>query len=277
MTNITPDLEQHAVPIDDVKVHPGNYRRGNVEAIQESLTRFGQVRPVVVQLRTGFVVAGNHTLRAARALEWEKIAAVAVDLSDEDADAYLLADNRLSDIAENDDKALGELLERMMLAGQLGGTGWSPDAVDDHMAALDALPTGEPEETQATQHDSEAIANQFSGRANQEGPLRQFVLLYPPAQGEEVAEMVTRLSRAWGVDGAREVIAEALRRAVQDPPIEGLTDEEKAKADAPVEQDPITGDLPGDVKPRPVGDPQDPDGGFDDGPGGQQTQSAEVS
>src|SRR6185436_2236685 len=91
--HIADGLLDSAVPIDVPLLHPTNPRRGDVSVIAESLTRFGQVRPIVVQKSSAYVIAGNHTLRAAKELEWTHIAAVAVDLDDEEAQAYLIADN----------------------------------------------------------------------------------------------------------------------------------------------------------------------------------------
>jgi ParB-like chromosome segregation protein Spo0J len=82
---IDPALEHLAVPIGDLVPHPENQRLSDVEAIAASLERFGQVRPIVVQASSGYVVAGNHLLATARELGAERVAAVRVDLDDEDA------------------------------------------------------------------------------------------------------------------------------------------------------------------------------------------------
>jgi hypothetical protein len=42
--SIAPELEAFAVPIGTLTAHPRNPRRGNLEAISESLRRFGQLR-----------------------------------------------------------------------------------------------------------------------------------------------------------------------------------------------------------------------------------------
>src|SRR5437899_784082 len=73
--NIAPQLQGLAVPIDSIELHPRNPRKGDVPAVTESLRRFGQRKPIVVQAGTRYVVAGNHLLMAARALRWTDIAA----------------------------------------------------------------------------------------------------------------------------------------------------------------------------------------------------------
>lgn len=122
-------LEHLAVPIDDLTEHPRNPKKGNVEAIVESLQAFGQVRPILVQASTSYVVAGNHTRKAAKALGWDRIAAVQVDMTDEEALRYLLADNRLADLGEYDESMVLEILEPLAEAGKLTGTGFTLDQV----------------------------------------------------------------------------------------------------------------------------------------------------
>ncbi len=128
--HIAPQLLSLAVPIDSVELHPRNPRQGDVGAISESLKRFGQTKPIVVQHSTGFVVAGNHLLRAARALGWTKIAANGMDLNDDEAIAYLLADNRTSDLGSYDDDLLAAILAEVAAADNLAATGYDGDDVD---------------------------------------------------------------------------------------------------------------------------------------------------
>lgn len=263
INNIAEDLRPLARPVESLTLHPQNYRQGDVETIRASLTRFGQVRPIVVQKSTGRIVAGNHTMKAATELGWTEIAAALVEMPDDEAEAYLVADNRASDKATNDDAALSAILERLMLAGRLEGTGYSPDDVDDMLAAMAALPEVEPGPTQAAPGVSDdALAERFKNRS--QVALRQFVLMYPQdGTSDSVEEMANRLKRAWGVSTMADVVREALTRAVTDPPVEGLTDEEKARADAPTEveeSEPTSNDLAPDSEPtaEPAGDPWDP-------------------
>lgn len=46
---INADLLGLAQPVDSVSLLPGNPRRGNVEAVAASLTRFGQRKPIVAR------------------------------------------------------------------------------------------------------------------------------------------------------------------------------------------------------------------------------------
>lgn len=233
MSNIATDLQPFAVPLSELETHPENAKLGNVEAIKESLERFGQVRPIVVQRSTSYVVAGNHTMKAVRELGWDTIAAVRIDMDDDEALAYLTADNRTGELGGYNDEQLAKNLEKLMLTGKLLGTGYTPDDVDDLLASMDAMPEVDPGEFEGTNAVSdEQLAERFKNRS--QVALRQFVLMYEQDTATEVEGMFRTLERAWGMSGARDVVLEALRRAVAQPPVEGLSPEERARADAPV-------------------------------------------
>ena len=104
-------LDGLRVDIATLKRHPANARQGNVALIKESLQAHGQYRPIVVNRRTNEVLAGNHTLDAARELGWRQVAATFVDVDDDTATRIMLIDNRANDVATYDDRALAELLQ----------------------------------------------------------------------------------------------------------------------------------------------------------------------
>lgn len=138
--SIAPQLAAHSVPIDDLTPWPANPRRGDLDAMAESLTTNGQFRLAVVQDSTGYIVAGNHMWHAAKQLGWTHIAAVRLDLDDNDAKRILAADNRVGDRGAYDEAALVELLSE--LAGTdtgLAGTGYDTDDLDD-LAEMLAAP-----------------------------------------------------------------------------------------------------------------------------------------
>lgn len=128
--NIAQGISHLSIPLFDVAPHPKNARRGDVERIAESLSKFGQQKPIVAQKSTKFVIAGNHTWHAAKSLGWEMIACHFTDLSDKEAQGYLIADNRTSDLAEYDPKALARLLVDMRTGDGLEGTGFMSSDVD---------------------------------------------------------------------------------------------------------------------------------------------------
>ena len=83
-SKILPELRALAVPVGELVPDAANARVHdvrNLEAIKDSLRRFGQRAPIVVQREGMIVRAGNGRLAAAKALGWGEIAAVVVDVS----------------------------------------------------------------------------------------------------------------------------------------------------------------------------------------------------
>ena len=136
-------LEIEVAPVADLVLHPDNPRQGDVGAIAESLKAHGQYKPIIVQASTGFVIAGNHTLMAAKALGWESLNAVKLDVTDDEARRIMLVDNRSSDLATYDDQALADVLQSLAQSGGLEGTGFDGDDLDDLLRLL-AGPTTPP-------------------------------------------------------------------------------------------------------------------------------------
>jgi len=127
------DLQITMYPVAELRTYHRNPRIGNTDAIAQSLRVNGQYRPIVVNRgthtgRPNEVLAGNHTLKAARDLGWETIAAVTVDVDEDQAARIVLADNRTSDLATNDDRLLLELLADLP---DLDGTGYDPGDIDE--------------------------------------------------------------------------------------------------------------------------------------------------
>lgn len=121
-------------PVSDLSGYYQNPRRGDVELIKESLSTLGQYKAIVVNVgtktgRQNEVLAGNHTLMAARELGWSMIDAQYVDVDDTTARKIVLVDNRSNDVSRYDNDILGDLLAEM--DHDLSGTGWSQEAVDD--------------------------------------------------------------------------------------------------------------------------------------------------
>lgn len=108
------------VPIDELTPDPKNARKHddrNLGSIRESLERYGQHHPLVVQKEGRIVRVGNGRLAAAKALGWTHIAALIVDEDDVQATARAIADNRSGDLAEWDFKALDETLADLEKSG----------------------------------------------------------------------------------------------------------------------------------------------------------------
>jgi ParB-like chromosome segregation protein Spo0J len=135
--NIRPEIAEQAVPIDSVTPHPRNVRKGDLEKLAESLQTHGQYRAIIVQESTGHIIAGNHTWKACRDLNWTHIAATFLNVSDDQALRMLLIDNRTSDLAEYDDQDLAQLLKELQQTGsELDGTGYENDDLTELLEKL---------------------------------------------------------------------------------------------------------------------------------------------
>jgi hypothetical protein len=166
---IREELAQHAIAIGSVKNHPRNVRQGDIGAISQSLKDNGQYRPIVVQRSTGHVLAGNHTLKAAKALGWKEIAATFIECDDDRALRILLADNRTNDLATYDDNALADLLKELA-SSELGfiGSAYDGDDLDtllgrtNNDASLNQFPAYD--ENIATEHECPKCGFEWSGK-----------------------------------------------------------------------------------------------------------------
>lgn len=131
------------VLVADLTTVVGNPRRGQVEVIAESLKVSGQYRPIVVNAgsltgRPYEVLAGNHTMLAARSLGWDELDVWLVDVDDVGAKRIVAADNRTADLGAYDNELLFELLSSLP---DLDGTGYS----DTDLKAIEELLAGPPD------------------------------------------------------------------------------------------------------------------------------------
>lgn len=129
-------IDYKKLPVTDLSTFENNPRRGDVAKIAESLEVRGQYRPIVVNRgtytgRAMEVLAGNHTLAAARELGWETIDVGIVDVDEQTARSIVVADNRLADLGDYDEKALAELLDGLDSIG----TGYTDAEIDALVAA----------------------------------------------------------------------------------------------------------------------------------------------
>lgn len=133
-----------SVRIAELMLDPANARlhdERNLAAIEASLLRFGQRKPVVIQRRKGgdlMVRAGNGLVQVASKLGWLEVAAVIVDEDDQQATAYAIADNRTAELSEWDWQQLLELFRGDPELAALD-TGFSSDDLAKLLAKDDAL------------------------------------------------------------------------------------------------------------------------------------------
>lgn len=176
-TSETPTHDLQLVNFNTSELAPyhKNPRRGNTQAIAESLEINGQYRPIVVNLGTHTgrpleVLAGNHTLAAAKRLGWETIACSTIDVDDIQAARIVAADNRLADLGGYDDTTLINLLQDINDEDNLTGTGYTTDDLDELLKPQDT-----PEPPPATYYERFEVVVECQDEAQQETLYRDLV------------------------------------------------------------------------------------------------------
>lgn len=133
---LAPALRVKRHPIDGLTFLPGNPKQHDIEAIKYALTTFGQRYPIIV--RDSEVVAGNGRLEAMIDLGWTEVAVTdADDLTDAEAAAYALADNRTQELGGYDEELLAQAL-REIDSDLVEVTGYDDAAI---AALLDSIDT----------------------------------------------------------------------------------------------------------------------------------------
>lgn len=126
--------------VGDLVPFAGNPREHDVEQVrllQKSLGRYGLAALPVVQKGSLRILAGHGRVEALKASGHSDavIPVVAVDLSDEDATAYTVADNRLTDLSHWNVPQLQDLLGELEETGfDLECAGYTEDAWEDLQA-----------------------------------------------------------------------------------------------------------------------------------------------
>lgn len=127
--------------VSDLKIHPDNPRIGDLELIKQSITDYGFFGTVVANKKTGFVVVGNHRVKAARELEIEKVPVAWIDVDPDIEQRILLIDNRSSDLGGYNSQKLESLLNSI---GPLVGTGYTDADLAELIAETEQLDEDDP-------------------------------------------------------------------------------------------------------------------------------------
>jgi len=131
------------VPVARLKPHKGNARkhpRAQIAKIAESIKTFGWLTPILID-HDHTIIAGHGRVMAAKLLGLMSVPAIRVEhLSQGQVRAYMLADNRLAELAEWDkdtlEKELAEL-KSLDLDFDLEITGFDLDQLDVSFDAND--------------------------------------------------------------------------------------------------------------------------------------------
>lgn len=127
-------IEYATVSIEDLLPDVNNPRRHpqeNMDLIQRSLEKFGQVEPLVVQKKTKMVIGGNGRIQAMKKLQWKTCNVAIVDVTDVEARELSVILNRSGELSHFDEGALAASLQELQDGGaDIYSVGWEPSDVD---------------------------------------------------------------------------------------------------------------------------------------------------
>lgn len=211
-SKIAPELEMFRRPIGDAKLHPDNVRKHSIEKIAQSLEAHGQRALIIVHVETGYIVKGNGTQTAAQLLGWTETAQVWQSMSDEEAMAFLYADNRASDLATYDRKKLRDGLAAMV--GQPGffDTLWSIEEFEDLDEELAGSTILEPTESKAEFATADGGEIKHERAALPGEKMREVPMVLTIADYDLFKERLAILQKAFGTGGSIVTILEAVKR-----------------------------------------------------------------
>lgn len=144
------ELKIEYVSLEQVKRWPRNPKNHDLDALEKSIDRFGFVQPIVIDGESNRLVAGHGRLEALLRLkergeslpgrikidkksgEWMVPVLSGIHFKSEaEAEAYLIADNRIVELGGWDVKILTEMLHEMSADGaSLDGIGYDRKDVD---------------------------------------------------------------------------------------------------------------------------------------------------
>src|SRR5579884_3189099 len=150
MTKPSPTrLAVEYLPIDSLAPDPANarlHKPPQVAAIARSISTFGFNVPVLVD-DSGKLIAGHGRLAGAARAGLREVPVIRLShLTEQQRRAYMIADNRLTDLSRWDEKLLGETLRDLSVADldfELDAIGFSVAEIDLRIDGLDGVPDAE--------------------------------------------------------------------------------------------------------------------------------------
>ncbi len=128
--------------VHQLKADPNNPRKHSdrqLKALTKSIKAFGFNIPIAVNA-SNQVIAGHARLEAAKRMGLSEVPVIRLDhLSDEQARAFLIADNRLSEMSEWNDELLAIQLKELSVLNldfDLEATGFTMGEIDLHIEGL---------------------------------------------------------------------------------------------------------------------------------------------
>ena len=151
------------IPVDQIREHLRNPRIHPESAIKKlinSIAEFGWTAPVLLS-KDMILLAGHARVKAAKEAGIAEIPAIKLDITGAKAEAYLIADNRLSENTAWDDDKLESLVNFLQEVGaDLNSTALNTteiDAILGRQMEFFELPETEPEYDESISDDVKTI------------------------------------------------------------------------------------------------------------------------
>jgi len=133
-------------PVADLKPshrNPRKHDRAQIGAIANSITAFGFNAPILID-RHGRIIAGHGRFEAAKLLGMTHVPVICLDeLSEPQIQAYMIADNRLTDLSVWDEEILAvhlKDLSDLALEFDIQATGFELPEIDLRIESLNPVP-----------------------------------------------------------------------------------------------------------------------------------------
>ncbi|MBU3626599.1 ParB N-terminal domain-containing protein [Polynucleobacter sp. JS-Safj-400b-B2] len=122
--------------------NPRNHSKRQVQQLAKSIETFGFNVPLLVD-QSEMLIAGHGRLQACQLLGWREVPVIRLEhLTTEQAQAYLIADNRLTEISSWNDELLAQelkLLSDLDLSFSLDVIGFDMGEIDVRIQSLDVV------------------------------------------------------------------------------------------------------------------------------------------
>lgn len=189
-------------PLSRLKPYANNARTHSADQVQQiaaSIATYGFNNPILVDTEDG-IIAGHGRLSAAQSLQLEHVPVIVLDhLTDAQRRAYILADNRLAELAQWDDDLLVGELEALGDDGiDISSLGWSPEELDQLQEDLEEMLEIDDPEDLGDEDGEEKTAFHFEFELN---------------DYEELSGRLQQLRKRWKLESDAEVFANLVRGA----------------------------------------------------------------
>lgn len=146
MSKTPRQLEVKYLPIKSLRAWKDNPRLndgGPVAAIVKSIQEFGYTNPILVRKADKRIIAGHTRVKALQEIGETHVPVILLDMTEQQADTYAVADNKLSENTPWDLPKLSEVMAALQEQGvDLELTGFTAAEVGDLLTGGAGIPDG---------------------------------------------------------------------------------------------------------------------------------------